>query len=145
MTPWEPWLRSDRRGLARYVNADAGRLVELGLDRYAASLRRSGQTTIAAAAYEALRRHQIAYDTEVYVQSSIHQAIRSPIDILVTRNKRGTCLDLAALFASICLHNSLIPILIILDNHAVVGISSTPTSPNGTFQSGRVGWGSRTQ
>jgi hypothetical protein len=129
MSSWEPWLRTDHRGLARYVNRAAGRFVELGIDRYAASLRRGGRKIIAAAAFEALKRQHILYDTELYMESPIHQVIRSPVEILVTRNKRGTCLDLATLFAALCLDNNLIPILIVLDNHALVGISSTHYLP----------------
>ncbi len=50
--------------------------------------------------------------------------IRTPPEIL-TAPREGTCLDLAALFCGLSLANELIPILIVVDGHALAAVSLT--------------------
>ena len=50
------------------------------------------------------------------------QFIRKPNEIL-SGNKEGTCLDLALLFCGLCLGHKLLPIFVLLENHALVAIS----------------------
>jgi hypothetical protein len=124
MTERKPWLRTDPRRLAEYVQTRAERL--LGFNRNRLDLQtQGGVRTLAAAIYEALLEADIQYDLEQYILSEDHQYIRSAEEILGAAPRRGTCLDLSVLFAGLCLDNRLIPILVVLEDHALVAISAT--------------------
>jgi hypothetical protein len=125
MGDWKPWYRTNAHGLAQYVSEVAGSFLALTFDRYELSLRRDGRLEIAEAIYDALLNQKIMYDTEAYTPQAHHQKIRSPTDILLSYTKRATCLDLSVLFAGLCLANQLIPIVIVLNDHALVAISLT--------------------
>ena len=63
------------------------------------------------------------YERELHTLADGRQAIRSPTEI--QRDKAGTCLDLACLFASLLQAAHLVPIVILIDRlgsaHALVG------------------------
>lgn len=74
----------------------------------------------AGAAYEALRRERIAYALPPASYETMGQKIRLPEDIL--GNKVGTCLDLSLLYASLLESMRLNPIIILMRDHAYVGV-----------------------
>ncbi|KST67839.1 HEAT repeat domain-containing protein, partial [Mastigocoleus testarum] len=75
--------------------------------------------------YDALCQHEIEYElNEDNLFSSEQQIIRKPEEILDTKRK-GTCLDLAILFCAICWYYDLLPILILLEGHALAAVSLT--------------------
>jgi vWA-MoxR associated protein C-terminal domain len=118
-TIWEPWLRDDHYNLAAYVTDEATRVVRVGSTEDAAL--QSAQPGVIKQVYAELVKYEIEYDREPYNVSPRHQSIRSPAEIIEER--RGTCLDLALLFAGLCLSNRLLPCVIIFEDHAIVGIS----------------------
>jgi len=50
--------------------------------------------------------------------------VRSPSEVL-TSPREGTCLDLAALYCGLCLAYELLPILIVIEGHALAAVSLT--------------------
>lgn len=74
----------------------------------------------AGAAYEALKREKIAYALPPASYETMGQKIRLPEDVL--GNKMGTCLDLSLLYASLLESMRLNPIVILMRDHAYVGV-----------------------
>ena len=66
----------------------------------------------------------IRYALEQYHPSEALQTIRTPPEVLVSP-REGTCLDLAALFCGLCEAYELLPILIVIDGHALAAVSLT--------------------
>lgn len=119
---WPAWPRADHLGLARYVTRDAARFLRLVPPTEQAGQAR--QHARLAAIYQQLATAGIRYAHEEYLPSQALQHIRGPAELLSGQG-RGTCLDLAALVAGMCLGHDLIPILIVLDGHAIVAVSAT--------------------
>jgi hypothetical protein len=65
---------------------------------------------------------QINYALEEFNPSDHEQHIRTPAEVLKAPCE-GTCLDLATLFCGLCLGNELLPILIVLQDHALAAVS----------------------
>ncbi len=117
---WEPWSRADSLGLARYVTReDVARFLRLdepaGPDTPRDRL---------AAVYQRLAEAGIRYAAEEYHPGQARQYIRTPAELLSGQG-RGTCLDLAALMCGVCLGHDLIPVLVVLNGHAIVAVSAT--------------------
>ncbi|MBM7774020.1 hypothetical protein JOD54_004224 [Actinokineospora baliensis] len=113
---WEPWSRDDYLGLARYVNQDAGRFLRL-------SPTGERPRDRLAALYAALTGAGIRYDREEYRPGQAHQYIRGPAELLSGQGK-GTCLDLAALLGGLCLSHDLLPVIIVVEGHALLAVSA---------------------
>lgn len=116
---WKPWPRIEHEGLARYVTTEAGSLVNLPTNPVDTP---SQYRAVAEAIYETLTSRGIAYALEEYHPSEALQIIRPPQEVLESPG-RGTCLDLATVFCGICLHYELLPMLIIVEGHALAAIS----------------------
>lgn len=116
---WEPWSRIDDRGLARFVTSEAKRWLALDVSRFDVG---EDRRQIVEAIYNALVEKNIRYALEDYHPSEALQPIRPPAEILGAPYE-GTCLDLAVLFCGLCLGNELLPILIVLEDHALAGVS----------------------
>jgi hypothetical protein len=121
---WEDWSKSDSISLARYVNADAMRLLGDNINYDDLSIQPNGLCLTVQAIYDALRKRKepINYAPEKYDYALTHQKIRTPGEILGPPHE-GTCLDLALLFCALCLHCNLLPILVVLDGHALAVVS----------------------
>jgi hypothetical protein len=84
---------------------------------------------VARAIYEALTARDIHYELDKADPGETDtQLIRNPAEII--EGRRGTCLDLAALFCGFCLEHDLIPLLLVLVDdkgyrHALAAISLT--------------------
>lgn len=118
------WARAEKRTLSRYVQPQylptefrlPATLNRLDLSRH------EGPRGIAAQLYELIRKCEINYDLAPFdARSGVKQMIRKPATIL--SEKRGGCLDLAVLFATMCVDNDLLPIIIVVDGHAFAGLS----------------------
>ena len=83
------------------------------------------------AIYDALKERDIRYALEEYHPSQALQTIRTPPEILIAP-REGTCLDLAALYCGLCLANELLPILILIEGHALAAVSLTQGYGTGT-------------
>jgi hypothetical protein len=124
MLTWPQWPRVDDRGLARFVTSQASRWLPLPVSRFDLASRLDQRLIIARAIYDALIERNIRYALEEYHPSQALQTIRTPPEIL-TAPREGTCLDLAALYCGLCLANELLPILIVIEGHALAAISLT--------------------
>lgn len=127
MKQWEPWSKYDEKGLARYVVPDAAaKAAELRLDlsRFDAEQQPSGRRLIAGELYRQLtaRANPIRYAHEKYHPQEELQVIRTPGEILYAPGE-GTCLDLALLFCGLCLSCDLLPVLVVLEGHALAAVS----------------------
>jgi hypothetical protein len=127
---WRPWRISSPELLSRYVNhVAAAQAVEddffahLSVDGAETSvhdLRSSGRLDkLVEAIYQRLSALGIRYDVEPVSLASpvtFDQEIRTPGEIVNT--KIGTCLDLALVFAGLCVHARLLPLIVLLRNNA---------------------------
>jgi hypothetical protein len=82
------------------------------------------QKTVATALYNALKERNIRYSLEEYHPSNALQTIRTPSEVLESP-REGTCLDLAVLFCGLCEAYELLPLLILLEGHALAAVSLT--------------------
>ena len=121
MTGWPPWPTSDLVGLARYVATHADRLLP-GIDRYTLAAGAEGPIAVARAIYELLLERHISYDVDSYHPSEVLQDIRSPAEVLLAP-RRATCLDAALLYAALVKAYELLPVVVVLDGHALTLVS----------------------
>ncbi|HEX4721368.1 MAG TPA: hypothetical protein VH333_02550 [Pseudonocardiaceae bacterium] len=118
---WQPWSLTDRAGLARYVTRGAQRLID-GLDRLTITAGPDGRIALARAIYDRLTESGIRYDHEPYSPADTVQSIRAPAELLGAPG-RGTCLDLVLLYAGLLLDYELLPIVVVLSEHALLLVS----------------------
>ena len=121
---WPPWSRMDDRGLARFVTPQASRWLALPISRFDEASELDQRRIMARAIYDALKDRDIRYALEEYHPSAGLQTVRSPSEVL-TSPREGTCLDLAALYCGLCLAYELLPILIVIEGHALAAVSLT--------------------
>ncbi|WP_306900542.1 NACHT domain-containing protein [Arthrobacter sp. B1I2] len=124
---WNPWPKADEKGLARYVLPSIGEKVKVRPSggRSAADLHAAGDyRALTRAIYEALCQRDIHWSRASYHPDSKSQVIRHPESIL-NGSGEGTCLDLALLFAGVLLGYGLLPLVVVLDGHALVAVSLT--------------------
>lgn len=122
---WPNWPKADERALSRYVlEEEATHLVEISTsDRSQLLQTPRGRKEIVRAIYEALKNNkEIDYAFERYQPDEAMQPIRTPTEILDSP-REGTCLDLAILFCGLCFGYGLLPMLIILEGHALAAVS----------------------
>ncbi len=120
------WPRDDHWGLARFVDREeAGKaLSPIKINRYDIRESPDKHLLVIEAIYRELVKKGIRYNFEEYHSSKIGQLIRTPDQILVSPGE-GTCLDLAVLFCGICLGYGLLPMIIVLEGHALAAVSLT--------------------
>ncbi|MFF5076253.1 AAA family ATPase [Actinoplanes sp. NPDC000266] len=121
---WPAWPRADERGLVRFITPRASRWQPLEVSRFDLSGGADRYRPVAAAIYDALRERQIRYALEEYHPSSALQTTRTPAEVLVAP-REGTCLDLAALFCGLCLAYELLPVVVVIDGHALALFCAT--------------------
>jgi hypothetical protein len=122
------WARAEERALARYVQPDH-LPAEFRLPAYINRLdllRAEGALGVAGALFGQLLKQKLQYDLAPFSpRVGVTQLIRRPATILAER--RGTCLDLAVLFAAMCLDSDLLPLIVVVEGHAFAGLSRTRT------------------
>ncbi len=117
---WE-WSKYNREGLASFVTDKAFEFLRLPESRVDLTQSR-GRRPLLEVIYNSLVEKKIQYAPEKYHPSAAKQRIRTPAEILNAPGE-GTCLDLAILFCGLCLANDLLPVLIVLEGHALVAVS----------------------
>jgi len=122
---WEPWSRQDEKGLARYVSPEAKRWLPLEVNAFDIERQQEGgRRRLVEAIYNALLAKGVQYALEEYHPSQVLQNIRTPAEVLISPHQ-GTCLDLAALYCGLCLAYELLPLLIVIEGHALAAVSLT--------------------
>jgi hypothetical protein len=109
--------------MARFVTGEGNGGFDLKLDRMAELASPAGRIQVAKAIYRELMNKHIRYAQERYHPAAVLQPIRNTTEIFIEHE--GTCLDLAVLFCGACLHYELLPVLIVLDTHALAGVFVT--------------------
>lgn len=122
------WSKFDEKGLARFVVPGYRRWVPLDLNRADLLAQPRGRRLLIEAIYQRLRVSNIRYAPEQYQPELEKQTIRSATDILDSPGE-GTCLDLATLFAGVCLGYELLPVVVVTEVHAFCLVSLTHGSP----------------
>ncbi|WP_367132032.1 hypothetical protein [Saccharothrix sp. HUAS TT1] len=115
---WPPWPLIDQVGLSRYVVPGVERLLP-GVNRRELSDGPGKLVAVAKALYEGLVDQDIHYDVEGYHPSEALQRIRTPVEVL-SAPRRGTCLDLALVYAGLLADYELLAVVVVLDSHALV-------------------------
>lgn len=122
------WARAEERALARYVQPE-DLPDEFGWPKHTNRLdllQADGPRGVAEQLYKVIHKRKLQYDlAPFHPRSNIAQLIRKPRTIL--EDNTGTCLDLAVLFATLCLSCDLLPLLVIVEGHAFAGFSNTRT------------------
>lgn len=118
------WAKANEKDLAKFVNEKAIELLDkLPIeDRLKLVEKPSGRRKLVKTIYEALIQKGIRYDFEKYQPEAETQLIRTPVEIL-SKPGEGTCLDLALLFCSLCFGYGLLPLLILVEGHALAAVS----------------------
>ncbi|HEX6299655.1 MAG TPA: choice-of-anchor D domain-containing protein [Acidimicrobiia bacterium] len=118
------WSKFDEKGLARHVTPEAVRWIRLPLSRADLPDSPDGRRRLTEAVYSSLLAAGIRYAPEQYHPELAEQQIRSSNEVLDSPGE-GTCLDLATLFAGLCLGFELIPIVVVTETHALCAVSLT--------------------
>jgi hypothetical protein len=120
---WAPWRTADKWGLAQYASTRAEEVLG-AIPRPDLVDGPDKRRAVAEAIYHRLQAEHIDYDLEKFDPSEVHQLIRTPSEVLV-RPRKGTCLDLALVFSGLALSNDLLPVVVVLDGHALVLLALT--------------------
>ena len=118
---WPPWPKTNEKGLASYVLPGTAEWLRLEVSRDDL-LARGQHRELLEAIYAALLKRDIRYAREPFDPTLEQQLIRDPEAVLQGAGD-ATCLDLALLFAGLCLGNELLPLVVVLDGHALVAVS----------------------
>ena len=120
----QKWSKIDNLGLAYHVTREARKVLSPDLNVLDLLQQENGKREIVKVIYNTLleRRVQYALEPRATAKPKPTQEIREPYEILESL-REGTCLDLALLVSGVCLACELIPILIVLDGHALVAVS----------------------
>src|SRR5215207_4779799 len=124
--PWD-WHKIDHFELCYFALQKIEAILPPGLNSLDLLHRADGKRELLKAIYDSLLEMKLAYALEPPSSSQLVQKVRKADEILKS-DRRGTCLDLAVLFCSVCLHYDLLPILIRMKGHALVAISRNHTA-----------------
>lgn len=117
------WSKANEKSLAQFVNEKAFELLlKLPVNRFDLINTPEDRKELIKAIYEALLSLDINYAHEKYQPEKEIQLIRTPSEI-ISKPREGTCLDLAVLFCSICFGCDLLPLLIVIEGHALAAVS----------------------
>jgi tetratricopeptide (TPR) repeat protein len=134
---WKKWAIDNPKNLAQYVLPEER--LNLGIDELDLCEKKQ-YLDIVRAIYEAFRAKSLWYDIPEYNPDEGTQIIREPNAILEGVQK-GTCLDLALLFAGECIKRHLLPLVVSVYGHAFVAVAvntGLDTKPRDTFQGGII-------
>ncbi|MGA9769877.1 MAG: hypothetical protein WBV94_12605 [Blastocatellia bacterium] len=116
------WYKEDHFGLVYFVSREARNILMPDLNILDLIQSENGNREIVKIIYNTLLEKRVQYALEPGRSTKIAQEIRNPSEVLKT-HKEGTCLDLSLLFCGICLGCELLPVLILLEDHALVAVS----------------------
>ena len=115
------WHKVSPEELAKFVTREAVRLIKLKVDRRAVVKAPGGRRKLVEAIYQALADKGVRYSEEKYQPEAYVQDVRDPGEVLDSPGE-GTCLDLAAVFCGVCEGNELLPMIIVLEDHALAAV-----------------------
>ncbi len=118
---WPVWPKGLEKALAGYAIADTAGAVRLPSST-ADALSSGNFRQVVAELYDAFAGMDIRWSREMYHPEQARQEIRPPASILRGAGD-GTCLDVALLFAGAALGKDLLPLVVVLDGHALVAVS----------------------
>ncbi len=117
------WAKANEKELAKFVNEEVKQLLPgLPVDPLECNKNAKGRRKLIKAIYQTLMGQDIRYAYEKYQPEDEIQQIRTPTEIL-KQPKEGTCLDLSILFCGLCFAYDLLPLLIVIDGHALAAVS----------------------
>ncbi len=117
------WSKANEISLAQFVNEKAFELLlKLPVNRFDLINTPEDRKELIKAIYQTLLSLDIRYAHEKYHPEEETQLIRTPSEIL-SKPGEGTCLDLALVFCSICFGCDLLPLLIVIEGHALAAVS----------------------
>lgn len=117
------WAKANEKDLAKFVNEEVKQLLpKLPVDPLECHKSSEGRKELIKAIYDTLISQNITYSYEKYQPEQEIQQIRTPKEIL-EQPKEGTCLDLSILFCGLCFAYDLLPLLIVIDGHALAAVS----------------------
>ncbi len=119
---WLAWPKSDYRGIARYIQPDAVAALLPATRGPDLLLEEAGYDRILQAIYQRVTEQSIQYAWDKPSHDHSVQSIRTIAEICDTP-REGDCLDLALLFSAICLACELLPILVVMSDHAFIAVS----------------------
>ncbi|MCI5996655.1 MAG: DUF4011 domain-containing protein [Parvimonas sp.] len=114
VTPNAPEVLNLIPNATKFLEESTGSISFLGYSKDKTFVRKQ-----MAAIYSAIYEQKIAYALPP-ISFVTGQRIRLPNEVIST--KRGTCIDMAILFASLCESVGLHPIIMIIEGHAFVGV-----------------------
>ena len=123
--PWSPpWSRRNPRDLPSYVTKGAYNSLPPMEENWWDLTVHEGREAAVRSLYDQLCRSGIRYVPEVLSLDEMApvQEIRSPSEVL-RLERAGTCLDLATTFCGLCLWIKLLPVIVVLETHALVAVS----------------------
>lgn len=118
---WPVWPKGLEKALAGYAIVDTANAVRLPTST-ADALASGRFRQVVAELYDAFAGMDIRWSREMYHPEQARQEIRPPESILRGAGD-GTCLDVALLFAGAALGKELLPLVVVLDGHALVAVS----------------------
>lgn len=121
---WPAWPKTNEKMLASYVLPQLAARLKLAQSRDDVLARPNGRLELLSLIYDALIAKDLRYAREEYDPESEHQRIRDT-ELLLEGAGDATCLDLALLFAGVCLGNELLPLVVVVRGHAFVAVSLT--------------------
>jgi hypothetical protein len=116
------WSKFNEPDLARFVSREASRLIVLPDEARASVGVPERRRELVGALYHELATARIRYAPERYHPDATQQEIRTAHEVL-DAPRLATCLDLAVLLCGACLDFDLLPVLVVLDGHALAAVS----------------------
>ncbi|NER51951.1 MAG: hypothetical protein F6J92_35980 [Symploca sp. SIO1A3] len=116
------WSKANEKSLAQFVSDRTVELLKLSTSPFDLVQTPDGRLKLVQNIYEQLLRQGIQYAYEKYHPEVETQRIRTPAEVLKTPGE-GTCLDLALLFCGLCFGYELLPLLIVIEGHALAAVS----------------------
>ena len=117
------WSKANEKALAQFVSDRAIELLpKLSVNSFDQVQTRDGRLHLVQSIYDQLLKQGIQYSYEKYHPEAEIQRIRTPAEILNTPGE-GTCLDLALLFCGLCFGYDLLPLLIVIEGHALAAVA----------------------
>lgn len=115
------YAKGDQVGLARHVESGVSERLTLAGSRYDLEQEPGGLRKVVGLIYDALCRSGIRYAPVPYNEFEQLQTIRTASEVF--RQLEGNCLDLSLLFCGACLGYDLLPVMLMLDGHALAAVS----------------------
>ncbi|WP_105969365.1 SUMF1/EgtB/PvdO family nonheme iron enzyme [Streptomyces geranii] len=136
------WFRAQEKSLSTLVRPEARHLLgPLGVAPDPGTAEHI--PTLARAIYDRLTERRLSWSVEPFRASEVQQGVRSARAIL-RGDHRASCLDISLLYAGCCLGHGLVPLVVVLDGHALVAVSLRDRVGHTTlarrFVSNMTGW-----